>query len=52
VPELFGATGGADADLAADAIVAAISRRPSTRRRAIGAAAWSSAHRVSRLVRR
>ena len=52
VPELFGTTGGNDADLAAAAIVEAMAARPATPARRLSALGWSAAYRASRLVDR
>lgn len=52
VPELFGATGGSDADLAAVAIVETLAARQATPARRVSAMGWSAAYRVSRLVGR
>jgi hypothetical protein len=53
VPELFGDTGGSDAQLAADALAEVVRRRqgPSPARY-LSAVGWSVAYRGSRLVRR
>lgn len=52
VPELFGDTGGADAELAAEAIARAIVHEGYSGRRALAAAGWSTALKLSRLVSR
>ncbi len=52
VPELFGSTRGADAELAADAVAETVRRHEMSPARYVTAAGWAVAYRGSRLIRR